>query len=98
MTPKGLPGRGGLDAARIAHRPTLLAAQDSDIADTDCAVDPGDVMPDDAIRSISVHHHCPSPCHPRALHCPGHRIQCGQRQARVDPRVHWTKWTGGWPN
>ncbi|MGY2090489.1 hypothetical protein [Nocardia gipuzkoensis] len=65
MTPEGLPGRGGRGAAGIPHRPTPLAAQDSNIADTDCAVDPGDLSPDDAIRTLSVHHHCPSPCRPR---------------------------------
>jgi hypothetical protein len=27
--------------------------------------DPGDLRPDDAIRTLSVHHHCPSSCHPR---------------------------------
>ncbi|NKY31293.1 hypothetical protein [Nocardia gamkensis] len=65
MTPEDLPGRGGRDAARIAHRTTLPAAQHSNIADTDCAVDPGDLSPDDAIRTLSVHHHCPLPCRPR---------------------------------
>ncbi|MGW4327950.1 hypothetical protein ACWEKR_18870 [Nocardia sp. NPDC004573] len=59
------PGRGGRDAARIANRTTQPAIQDSNIANTDCAVDPGDLSPDDAIRSLSVHHHCPSPCRPR---------------------------------
>ncbi|WP_280343397.1 hypothetical protein [Nocardia abscessus] len=66
MRSENLPGRrGGRDAARIAYRPTLLAAQNSNIADTDCAVDPGHLSPDEAIRTLSVHHHCPPPCHPR---------------------------------
>ncbi|WP_280244463.1 hypothetical protein [Nocardia abscessus] len=62
MRPEDLPGR---DAARIAHRTPLPAIQDSNIAHTDCAVDPGDLSPGDAIRTLSVHHHCPLPCHPR---------------------------------
>ncbi|MGY1946243.1 hypothetical protein [Nocardia asiatica] len=61
MTPEDLPGRGVRDAA---NRP-LLAAQHSNIADTECAVDPGHLRPDEAIRTLGVHHHCPSPCHPR---------------------------------
>ncbi|WP_236565820.1 hypothetical protein, partial [Nocardia sputi] len=65
MTPEDLPGRSGRDAGRIAHRPILLAVQDSNIAETNCAVDPDHLSPDDAIRTLSVHHHCPSPCHPR---------------------------------
>ncbi|MFR9770083.1 hypothetical protein [Nocardia sp. SC052] len=65
MRPEDLPERGGRDAARIAHRTTLPAIQDSSIADAICAVDPGDLSPDDAIRTLSVHHHCPSPCRPR---------------------------------
>ncbi len=65
MTPEDLPGRSGRDAGRIAHRPILLAVQDSNITGTDCAVDPGDLSPDEAIRTLSVHHQCPSPCHPR---------------------------------
>ncbi|MGY2116002.1 hypothetical protein ACW9HR_19030 [Nocardia gipuzkoensis] len=65
MRPEALPGRGGHDAARITHRPTLLAVQDSNIADTDCTVDPGHLSPDEAICTLSVHHHCPSACHPR---------------------------------
>ncbi|WP_249644362.1 hypothetical protein [Nocardia sputi] len=65
MRPEDLPGRGGRDTARLAHRTPLPAIQDSTIADTDCAVDPGHLRPDDAIRTLSVHHHCPSPCHPR---------------------------------
>jgi hypothetical protein len=65
MRPRDLPGRGDRDAARIATRTTLPAIQDTRIADTDCTVDPGDISPDDAIRTLSVHHHCPSPCHPR---------------------------------
>ncbi|WP_174184836.1 hypothetical protein [Nocardia barduliensis] len=65
MTPENRPGRGGRGAARIAHRTTLPAIQNSNTAATDCAVDPGDLSPDDAIHTLSVHHHCPSPCHPR---------------------------------
>ncbi|MGY2091092.1 hypothetical protein [Nocardia gipuzkoensis] len=65
MTPQELPGRGGRDAARIANRPNPVTVQDSNIAATDCAVDPGHLRPDDAIRILSVHHHCPSPCRPR---------------------------------
>ncbi|MEV6256886.1 hypothetical protein AB0L97_26915 [Nocardia sp. NPDC051911] len=65
MTPEYLPERDGRGAARIAHRTTLPAIQDSNIADTNCAVDPSDLSPDDAIRTLSVHHHCSSPCHPR---------------------------------
>ncbi|MBF6336822.1 hypothetical protein IU450_13095 [Nocardia abscessus] len=65
MTPEDLPGRGGRDAARIAHRTTVPAIQDTNVAHSDCAVDPGDLSPDDAIRTLSVHHHCPSPCRPR---------------------------------
>ncbi|MGY1876355.1 hypothetical protein [Nocardia gipuzkoensis] len=65
MRPEDPPGRGGRDTARIAHRTTLPAIQDSNIAATHCAVDPGDLSPDDAIRTLSVHHHCPSPCRPR---------------------------------
>jgi hypothetical protein len=62
MRPEDLPGR---DAARITNRTALPAMQDSNIAHTDCAVDPGDLSPDDAIRTLSVHHHCPPPCRPR---------------------------------
>ncbi|MGY1896368.1 hypothetical protein [Nocardia gipuzkoensis] len=62
MRPEDLPGRGGRGAARITNRTTLLAIQDTTIADTDCTVDPADLSPDDAIRTLSVHHHCPSPC------------------------------------
>ncbi|WP_181724051.1 hypothetical protein [Nocardia gipuzkoensis] len=65
MRPEDLPGRGGHGTARIANRTTLPAIQDSNIADTDCAVDPGDLSPDYAVRTLSVHHHCPPPCHPR---------------------------------
>lgn len=65
MRPEDLPGRGGRGADRIANRTTLPAIQDSNIAATDCAVDPGDLSPDDAIHTLSVHHHCPSPCRPR---------------------------------
>ncbi|MGV9720444.1 hypothetical protein [Nocardia beijingensis] len=62
MRPEDPAGRG---AARISNRTKLPAIQDSNIAHTDCAVDPGDLSPDDAIRTLSVHHHCPSPCRPR---------------------------------
>ncbi|MGV9723464.1 hypothetical protein [Nocardia beijingensis] len=65
MRPENLSGRGGRDAARVSNRTTLPAILDSSIADTDCTVDPGDLVSDDAIRTLSVHHHCPSPCHPR---------------------------------
>ncbi|MFF7944544.1 hypothetical protein ACFZC5_32965 [Nocardia gamkensis] len=64
MRPEDLPGR-GRGAARITHRTTLPAIQDTNIAHTDCTVDPGYLGPDEAIRTLSVHHHCPSPCRPR---------------------------------
>ncbi|MBH0777713.1 hypothetical protein [Nocardia bovistercoris] len=46
-----------------AHRPVLLV-QLSDFARAECAVDPGELHPDNAIGVLAHHHDCPFPCIP----------------------------------